>query len=134
MRQLAWCASALLMFVVSFGAIYLSFRSSTPALRGAVGGGFFLCVALLLLWKDFALVSIPKAEFGLGPADVAGRALDQVPVVQHQSSPRLASGLPSNATADAPPEALEPVMPQAVQSALRPERRDDCDMPSNRAA
>jgi hypothetical protein len=46
--------SALLLFAVSFGAIYISFRTSTPPTRGLVGGGFFLLASLLLLWKDLA--------------------------------------------------------------------------------
>jgi hypothetical protein len=128
MRQLALWSSALLFFVVAFGAIYLSFRSSAPALRGAVGGGFFVCIALLLLWKDLT-VSMPKAEVAIGSAEIAVRALQRIPVVQHHRSPMLATELPPDATVDA--QAGQPVAPHAARSALGPDPRD---RPSNRAA
>jgi hypothetical protein len=130
MRQLALWSSALLLFVVAFGAIYLSFRSSAPALRGAVGSGFFVCIALLLLWKDLT-ASMPKAEVGIGSAEIAVRALQRIPVVQHHRSPMLAAELPPNVTADAPAQAGPPVTPDAARSALGPDRRDRS---SNRAA
>jgi hypothetical protein len=122
MRQLALWSSALLMFVVSFGAIYLSFRSSTPVLRGAVGGGFFLSVALLLLWEDLALVPVVKGEFALGSAAVAKRALERIQAVEHHRSPTLAAELPAASNAN------------ETSHAARSGRRSERDMPSNRAA
>jgi hypothetical protein len=130
MRQLALWSSALLLFVVSFGAIYLSFRSSTPVLRGAVGGGFFLCIALLLLWEELALVPVVKEEFALGSAEVAKLALERIQAVEHHTSPMLAAELPltSNANEDAPAKASRPI------HTARSGRRCKRDLPSNRAA
>jgi hypothetical protein len=54
MRQPIVVSCTLLLFVVSFSAVYLSLRTSTPYIRGLVGGGFFFLASLLLLWKDFA--------------------------------------------------------------------------------
>jgi hypothetical protein len=54
MRQVILALCAFTVFVVSFAVIYISFRTSTPQLRGLVGGGFFLLAALVLLWRDFA--------------------------------------------------------------------------------
>jgi hypothetical protein len=54
MRQLIVVSCTLLLFVVSFSAVYISFRTSTPHIRGLVGGGFFFLASLLSLWKDFA--------------------------------------------------------------------------------
>jgi hypothetical protein len=130
MRQLALWSSALLLFVVSFGVIYLSFRSSAPALRGAVGGGFFMCVALLLLWRDLMSVSIPKEELGLGSVGVTRYALERIQVVKHHRSPMLAPELPPNTDADASAEAGQPVARHKARSG----RRSDGDTPSNRAA
>src|SRR5215469_6747141 len=130
MRQLALWSSALLLFVVSFGAIYLSFRSSTPALRGAVGSGFFLCVALLLLWRDLMSVSVPKEEFGLGSIEIARCGLEPIQVVEHHRSPMLAAELPPNTDADVSAEVDQPVTRHVARSG----RRSDRDMPSNRAA
>jgi hypothetical protein len=103
MRRLALWSSAPLLFVVTFGAIYLSFRSSTPAVRGAVGSGFFLCTSLLLLWKELALSPAAKEEFGLDSATLAQSAVERI---QMASSPALAAELPSStiaAGADAGP-------------------------------
>jgi hypothetical protein len=59
MRQLIAVSCTLLLFVVSFGAVYISFRTSTPPIRGIVGGGgFFLLAAFLLLWRDLAPIPI----------------------------------------------------------------------------
>jgi hypothetical protein len=95
MRRLALWAAAPLLFVVSFGAIYLSFRSSTPAVRGVVGSGFFLCISLLLLWREFALMLIPREQFGLDPAE---RAVERI---QMAPSPALAAELPSSTAVEA---------------------------------
>jgi hypothetical protein len=51
----------LFLFVVSFGAIYISFRTSTPHIRGLAGGGFFFLASLLVLWKDFASSTLTKS-------------------------------------------------------------------------
>jgi hypothetical protein len=66
MRQLVAVLCALFLFVVSFGAVYISFRTSTPPIRGVVGGGFFLLAAFLLLWKDLAPLSIARKVPGSG--------------------------------------------------------------------
>jgi hypothetical protein len=60
MRQLIVVLCTLFLFVVSFGAVYISFRTSTPLIRGVVGGGFFLLASFLLLWKDLAPLSIAR--------------------------------------------------------------------------
>jgi len=64
MRQaiLALCASTI--FVVSFAVIYISFRTSIPQVRGLAGGGFFLLVALLVLWRDFVPSILSKRIVG----------------------------------------------------------------------
>jgi hypothetical protein len=54
MRHLIVVSCAIVIFVVSFSAIYILFRASAPHVRGLVGGGFFLLGSLLLLCKDFA--------------------------------------------------------------------------------
>ncbi len=64
MRQLIVVLSALFLFVVSFGAIYISFRTSTPPTRGLVGGGCFLLASVLLLWKDLAPLLITRKVSG----------------------------------------------------------------------
>ncbi|HEY6256934.1 MAG TPA: hypothetical protein VIY51_14195 [Xanthobacteraceae bacterium] len=51
---------AFFLFVASFSAIYISFRTSTPQIKGLVGGGFFLLAALLLLWKDLVPFTMTK--------------------------------------------------------------------------
>ena len=53
MRQFTLLVSALFLFVVAFTVIYVSFRTSTAAIKGVVGGGFFLLASLFLLWKDW---------------------------------------------------------------------------------
>jgi len=54
MRQPALLVSCtLFLFVVSFSALYVSFKASAPHVKGLVGGSFFLFASLLLLWKDF---------------------------------------------------------------------------------
>jgi hypothetical protein len=40
MRQLALPLVMLLLFVASFGAIYISFRTSAPHIKALVGGDF----------------------------------------------------------------------------------------------
>ena len=60
MRQLIVVLCTLFLFVVSFGAVYISFITSTPLFRGVVGGGFFFLVSFLLLWKDMAPFSIAR--------------------------------------------------------------------------
>jgi len=130
MRRLALWAAAPLLFVVSFGAIYLSFRSSTPALKGVVGSGFFLCTSLLLLWKEFALVPIRKAEFGLDSAEPAPRALERVELASRPGSSILATEMPSNRAGGT--EAGQQDMPPAARSVLRPARGVSGKAPSNR--
>jgi len=53
MRQFTLLLSALFLFVVAFAVIYVSLRASTAAIKGVVGGGFFLFASLFLLWKDW---------------------------------------------------------------------------------
>jgi hypothetical protein len=65
MRQASLALCGLSVFVVSFAVIYISFRTSTPQVRGLVGGGFFLLAALLLLWRDFAPSILPKRVAGV---------------------------------------------------------------------
>jgi hypothetical protein len=60
MRQPLVVSCTLFLFVVSFSAVYISFRTSTPHIRGLVGGGFFFLASLLLLWKDFASSTLTK--------------------------------------------------------------------------
>jgi hypothetical protein len=61
MRHLIVVSCALVIFLVSFGAVYISFRASAPHVRGLVGGGFFLLTSLLLLlYKDFAPSTLAK--------------------------------------------------------------------------
>ena len=52
MRKLVSLLSALALFIAAFTAIYISFRTSTQAIRGVVGGGFFFFTSLLLLWNE----------------------------------------------------------------------------------
>ena len=66
MRQLIVALCTLFIFVVSFGAVYISFTTSTPPIRGMAGGGFFLLAAFLLLWKDFAPFSMARKVPGSG--------------------------------------------------------------------
>jgi hypothetical protein len=54
MRQPILVLCTLFLFVVSFSAIYISFKTSTPPIKGLAGGGFFLLVSLLLLGRDVA--------------------------------------------------------------------------------
>jgi hypothetical protein len=51
----------LLLFVASFSAIYISFRTSAPQIRALVGGGLFLLTSSLALWKDLASAVTRKA-------------------------------------------------------------------------
>jgi hypothetical protein len=60
MRQLGVLLFALLLFIASFGAIYISIRTSAPQIKGVVGGGLFFLTSLLLLWKDLAAVVARK--------------------------------------------------------------------------
>jgi hypothetical protein len=60
MRQLVLLLVTLFLFVASFGAIYISFRTSAPQIRALVGGGFFLLISSLLLWKDFTSAAARK--------------------------------------------------------------------------
>jgi hypothetical protein len=60
MRQPIVASCTLFIFVVSFSAVYISFRTSLPHIRGLVGGGFFLLASLLLLWKDFSSSTLTK--------------------------------------------------------------------------
>ena len=66
MRQIIVVSCTLFLFVVSFGAVYVSFRTSTPTIRGMVGGGFFLLASFLLLWKDLASFPIAGKIPGSG--------------------------------------------------------------------
>jgi hypothetical protein len=66
MRQLIVVSCILFLFVVSFGAVYISFRTSPPAIRGLVGGGFFLLASFLLLWRDLASFPIAGKVSGSG--------------------------------------------------------------------
>ena len=61
MRQLSVLLFALLLFIASFGAIYISFRTSAPQIRALMGGGLFLLTSFLLLWKDLASAAPRKA-------------------------------------------------------------------------
>ena len=61
MRQLILLLFTLIIFVVSFGAIYISMRTAAPPIRGLVGGGLFFLTAFLLLWNDLASVTTRKA-------------------------------------------------------------------------
>jgi len=64
MRQLIIVSCTLLLFVVSFCTLCVSFRTSTPPIRGMVGGGgFFLLASFFLLWKD----STPFSKAGKVP-------------------------------------------------------------------
>ena len=78
MRQVILVLCALTAFVVSFAVIYISFRTSTPQVRGLVGGGFFLLATLVLLWRDFAPSALPKR--------VAGASQSSGPPPQEASS------------------------------------------------
>jgi len=60
MRQLIVVSCALVLFLVSFGAVYIFFRTSAPHVRGLVGGWFFLLTSLLFLGKDFAPSALAK--------------------------------------------------------------------------
>jgi len=60
MRQPIAVSCTLLLFVVSFSSVYISFRTSTPHIRGLVGGGFFFIASLLLLWNGFASLTLTK--------------------------------------------------------------------------
>jgi hypothetical protein len=60
MRQLIVVSCTLFLFIVSFSAVYIFFRASTPHIRGLVGEGFFLLVSLLLLCKNFAPTTLEK--------------------------------------------------------------------------
>jgi len=60
MRHLIGVSCALVVFLVSFGAVYIFFRASAPHVRGLVGGGFFLLTSLLFLGKDFAPSALAK--------------------------------------------------------------------------
>ncbi len=62
MRQLVSLLVISFLFVVSFVAIYISFRTSAPQIRALVGGGFFLLTSFVLLWKDLTSAS-PKKVF-----------------------------------------------------------------------
>jgi hypothetical protein len=53
MWKLISLLSTLALFVVAFTAVYISFRTSTQVIRGAVGGGFFFFTSLLLLWNEW---------------------------------------------------------------------------------
>jgi hypothetical protein len=61
MRHLIAVSCALVIFLVSFSAVYIFFRASAPHVRGLVGGGFFLLTSLLFLGKDFAPTLAKKA-------------------------------------------------------------------------
>ena len=63
LRQPVLVSCTLLFFCVSFGSVYISFRTSAPHIRGLVGGGFFLLASLLLLWKDLAPSGSTKKRF-----------------------------------------------------------------------
>ena len=63
LRQPVLVSCTLLFFCVSFGSVYISFRTSAPHIRGLVGGGFFLLASLLLLWKDLAPSGLTKKRF-----------------------------------------------------------------------
>ena len=54
MRQPVLVSCTLVIFIVTFASVYISFRASAPHVRGLVGGGFFLLASLLLLWREFA--------------------------------------------------------------------------------
>ena len=60
MRHLIVVSCAVVVFVVSFSAIYILFRASAPHVRGLVGGGFFLLASLALLCTDFAPYALMK--------------------------------------------------------------------------
>lgn len=77
MRQAGLALCALTVFVVSFAVIYISFRTSTPPVRGLVGGGFFLLAALLLLWRNIVPSILPKR--------VAGASLSSAPPPQERT-------------------------------------------------
>jgi hypothetical protein len=60
MRHLIVVSCAVVIFAVSFSAIYILFRASAPHVRGLVGGGFFLLGSLLLLCTDFVPYALVK--------------------------------------------------------------------------
>jgi hypothetical protein len=60
MRQLILLLLALILFLASFSAIYISLRTAAPPIRGMVGGGLFFVTASLLLWSDLASASTRK--------------------------------------------------------------------------
>lgn len=60
MRQLILLLFTLILFVASFGVIYISLRTAAPQIRGMVGGGLFFLTSFLLLWNDLASVTIRK--------------------------------------------------------------------------
>jgi hypothetical protein len=62
MRQRVLLLAALGLFVAAFGAIYISFRTSTPQVKALVGGGVFLLTSFLLLWKDL-ISTTPRKVF-----------------------------------------------------------------------
>jgi hypothetical protein len=61
MRQALCIASALVLFCVSFSALYVCLKTSAPYVRGLVGAGMF-SVPLLLLWSDFVRSWRAKSE------------------------------------------------------------------------
>jgi hypothetical protein len=54
MRLTMYVACALILFVVSFSALYIFCRAEDPHIRGLVGAAAFSLAPLLLLWKDAA--------------------------------------------------------------------------------
>jgi len=53
MRLTMCVAGALILFGVSFSALYIFCRAEDPHVRGLVGAAAFSLAPLLLLWKEF---------------------------------------------------------------------------------
>jgi hypothetical protein len=54
MRLIFGVACALILFILSFSALYISCQAEDPHIRGLVGAAVFSLAALLLLGRDFA--------------------------------------------------------------------------------
>jgi hypothetical protein len=65
-RQTILMLCALFVFIVSFVVAYISFRTSSPSMKGLVGGGFFLLVSFVLLRVNLARLTLTTEPLGIG--------------------------------------------------------------------